>query len=214
MRTMWSTGVDPSVRWEADGDLRPAAVAIGPEAGALLLRLARSEVEAASHGRVGVVGSLLPPDAPAVVLEPAAAFVTLHADGDLRGCIGSLAADRPLWLNVLSAARGAALDDPRFAPVAPSELEGLSIDVSVLGRPVPLRDPGAFRPGIDGLIIERGSHRGLLLPEVASSQGWGTVEMLEGTCWKARLPPDAWRDPDTVVLAFRTARVSEADAPD
>lgn len=212
MRTIRTIRSDASVRWDADGDVRPTALVIGADAGALLLQLARTVVEAAVRGRPCAAGSLLPVDPPAVLLEPAAAFVTLHEDGELRGCIGSLAADRPLWLNVVSAAGGAAIDDPRFAPVAPNELGRLSIDVSVLGRPVPFRDAEAFRPGVDGLIVERGSHRGLLLPEVATDQGWGAIEMLEGTCWKARLPPDAWRDPGTLVLAFRTARVSEAGA--
>ena len=84
----------------------------------------------------------------------------------------------------------------------------------MLGPAVPLADPSAFRPGIDGLIVERGLRRGLLLPEVATDQGWGAREMLAATCWKAGLPMNTWRDPETRVLAFRTARIGEADASD
>lgn len=195
---------------------QPLPVALTPEAGAILLRLARAVVAATASGRfrTAEVLGLLPPDLPAILLEPAAAFVTLHQDGELRGCIGSLAADEPLWETVVTAATGAAARDPRFLPVAEHEVPSLSIDVSVLGPAVPLPDPAAFRPGIDGVIVERGSRRGLLLPEVATDQGWGAREMLETTCRKAGLAQDAWRDAGTHILIFRTARVSETSGPD
>jgi AmmeMemoRadiSam system protein A len=191
----------------------PPPVAITPEAGALLLRLARAVVDATASGRIRTadLSSFLPREPPPVLLAPSAAFVTLHEEGELRGCIGSLGTDRPLWMTVVSAAVAAASRDPRFIPVAASEVPALSIDVSVLGQPVPLQDPSVFQPGIDGVIVERGGRRGLLLPEVATDAGWGTREMLEGTCRKAGLPHDAWRDPGTHVFVFRTARVSEAD---
>jgi len=78
----------------------------------------------------------------------------------------------------VSASVGAARD-PRFLPVTEDEVPTLSIDVSVLGAVVPLDDPTAFRPGIDGCIVERGSRRGQLLPQVATENGWGAREMLE-----------------------------------
>jgi AmmeMemoRadiSam system protein A len=127
----------------------------------------------------------------------------------LRGCIGTLAADRPLWETVVAAAVGAAARDPRFQPVEEVEVPSLSIDVSVLGPPVPLRDPADLRPGVHGVIVDRGGRRGLLLPEVALDQGWDAIDMLEGTCRKAGLPSDAWREPGTRVYLFRTARVSD-----
>ena len=76
---------------------------------------------------------------------------------------------------------------------------------------MPLRDLASFRPGVDGLIVERAGRRGLLLPEVATDQGWGVVEMLDATCWKAGLPSGIWRDPWTGVFVFRTARIRERD---
>jgi AmmeMemoRadiSam system protein A len=150
---------------------------------------------------------ILPRAPPPEILAPSAAFVTLHLAGELRGCTGYLGTDRPLWETVVAAAVDAASSDPRFLPVTKREVPSLSIDVSVLGPAVPLLDPSSFRPGIDGLIVERGHHRGLLLPEVATDHGWGLGEMLEATCWKAGLPHDAWRDAGTRVQLFRTARV-------
>ena len=114
-------------------------------------------------------------------------------------------------MTVASAAVDAATDDPRFLPVTRAEVPTLSIDVSVLGSAVPLRDIASFRPGVDGLIVERAGRRGLLLPEVATDQGWGVVEMLDATCWKAGLPSGAWRDQRTGVFVFRTARIRERD---
>ncbi|HEX2756239.1 MAG TPA: AmmeMemoRadiSam system protein A [Candidatus Limnocylindrales bacterium] len=181
-----------------------------PEAGLILLRLARAVVGAAASRRAASIdlSAVLPPDLPPCLVSPAAAFVTLHRGNELRGCVGSLDAGRALWRNVASAAVSAA-HDPRLVPVTESEVPALSIDVSALGPVVPLADPTAFQPGLDGLIVERDGWRGLLLPEVATEHGWDVVDMLEGTCWKAGLPADAWRDEHTQVSAFRTARVSE-----
>ncbi len=194
-------------------DHAPTAVELTPEAGAILIRIARAAIVMATSGRLGTaeLGGILPRDPPAALLKRSAVFVTLHAGGELRGCIGCVTSDRPLWMTVVSAAVDAATGDPRFRPVTGAEVPSLSIDVSVLGPAVPLRDLETFRPGIDGLIVERAGRRGLLLPEVATDQHWGVVEMLDATCWKAGLPGDAWRDPRTRVSVFRTARVSERD---
>ncbi len=192
----------------------PPPVDLTPEAGAILLRLARDVVAATASGLLADLdpARLLPPDPPRVLLDPAAAFVTLHEAGDLRGCVGSLATGQPLWRTVVSAAVGATARDLRFFPVGESEVPSLSIDVSVLGPRVPLEDPSAFRPGVDGVIVECGDRFGLLLPEVATDQGWGAAEMLEAVCQKAGLPRHAWREPGARLSVFRTARVSEGGA--
>ena len=193
---------------------QPPPVALSVEAGVILLRLAWSVVAATASGRLrrADVSRFLPRDPSAEILAPAAAFVTLYRGGDLRGCMGCLDFERPLWESVASAAASVATQDWRFPTVTEGEVPSLSIDVSVLGPPVPLTDPSGFRPGVDGLIVERGGRRGLLLPEVASDAGWGFREMLEATSWKAGLPEDAWRDERTHVFVFRTARVSEVNA--
>jgi AmmeMemoRadiSam system protein A len=135
-----------------------------------------------------------------------AAFVTLYNRGELRGCVGHLDSSRPLAESVALAAVGAARRDGRFRPVREPELPDLEIQVSVLGPLVALGDPLAFRLGIDGLLVERGFARGLLLPDVATEHGLDAPAMLDSTCLKAGLAPGAWRDPGTTVFAFRTDR--------
>ena len=146
------------------------------------------------------------------LLEPAAAFVTLREAGDLRGCIGLLRFEVPLWENVRDAAAAAALDDPRFYPVGAEEVADLRIEVSVLEPPVRIADPSEFQAGRHGIVIEKGSCRGLLLPQVAPEMGWGNREMLEGVCHKAGLPPDAWRDPATRLYVFESVCFGEPAA--
>jgi len=136
----------------------------------------------------------------------AAVFVTLTEGGELRGCIGTLDPTRSLRDAVVSATLGAALGDPRFLPVTAAELPALEIGISVLGRPVPLDDPRTFMPGVDGVIVERGGLRALLLPEVATEFAWGATEMLDNVCRKAGLPAGAWHDPRTRLSSFRTVR--------
>lgn len=135
------------------------------------------------------------------------AFVTLaeKRDGALRGCIGRIAGDRPLGEVVRTVAVSAAVDDPRFPPVAAEELQDLRIEVSVLGEPSPFepRDPGKLAIGRDGLQVRRGSALGVLLPQVATEHGLGPAEFLAAACRKAGLDPHAWREPGTQVFTFQ-----------
>lgn len=166
-----------------------------------VLTAVRGEAELAFDAAAHRTGTV-----PARQIRRGAAFVTLTAHGRLRGCVGNLEASRPLAWSVAAAAVSAALHDDRFGPVDETELPGLEIEVSVLGPTVAMPDPRLFRPGIDGVVVERGMARGLLLPEVATMHGLDTLGMLEGACRKAGLPPDAWQAPGTTVLAFRTER--------
>lgn len=136
----------------------------------------------------------------------AAAFVTLTSGGALRSCMGNLDADAPLLESVTGAAMAAARSDPRFEPVLPMELPSLHVDVSVLGPPRLIRSPTQFRPAIDGIMVEIGTRRGLLLPEVATDAGWNALQMFAAVCRKAGLPPSAWADPRTRLSTFRTLR--------
>ncbi len=137
-------------------------------------------------------------------------FVTLetYPSGRLRGCIGFPMPDFPLRLAIPRAAAAAALEDPRFPPVSTRELDGLTVEVSILTVPEPIPGPPTERAtkvvvGRDGLIAEAGDRSGLLLPQVAAEQGWDSVEFLEGLCEKADLPPAAWRLASTEVRSFR-----------
>jgi len=133
-------------------------------------------------------------------------FVTLTEAGELRGCMGTLGPDRPIGETVALTALTAARRDPRFAPVDADELPLIHVDVSILGPPTELDDAATFVPGVDGVIVERGGRRALLLPEVAIDHGWDGPRMFEAVSRKAGLPGDAWRDGQTRRLVFRTVR--------
>lgn len=183
----------------------PPPVVVPPDEQARLLELARVAVGVAAGARPGRdLDAAL--DAGPLPERAAGAFVTLTERGGLRGCMGNLDPDNPAWASVVEAARWAARGDPRFPGVDADELDDLHVDVSILGPMVRLHHPGAFRPGVDGLVVRRGGRRGLLLPEVADSVGRGPTAMLEACCRKAGLPVDAWRDPGTELWVFRTSR--------
>lgn len=154
-----------------------------------LLDIARDAV------RAGVTGH--EPDVPPAGEFPEAtgAFVTLKKHGELRGCIGTLECRGPLAEEVARVAVSAAREDPRFPPVRASELGDLDVEVSVLGplEPIDPADPGAIVIGRHGLVVEEGSRRGLLLPQVATEWGWDRETFLAHTCRKAGLAPDCWR---------------------
>ncbi len=178
---------------------------VAPDVRRSLLELARVALAVATgRADVSTLGRAL--EAGPAGHDATGVFVTLTKGDELRGCVGSLGSDRPLREAVVAAAISAALDDPRFPPVTAAELPALHIEISVLGAPTPLLDQGAFRPGIDGVIVERGWRRGLLLPEVATARTWTAPQMFAAACGKAGLPEDAWRDPSTRLQAFRTVR--------
>jgi AmmeMemoRadiSam system protein A len=174
-----------------------------------LLTIARRSIEAAvRHGRLAGAADSSPS---AATSEPAAAFVTIHEHGQLRGCIGLMRFEVPLWQNVRDAAAAAALDDPRFLPVGEPELPALELEVSVLDPPVELPDPAGFVAGRHGIVVERGLRRALLLPQVATEMGWDEQQMLEAVCRKANLPGDAWKDGATRLLVFESTCFGESD---
>jgi len=167
-----------------------------PEADrAVLLGVARESIR---HGlRESSVLSLRLADYSRTLCREGASFVTLKRYGELRGCIGTLAAMQPLVENVNANAYSAAFRDPRFPPLAGSELAGLDIHISVLGTPEPMNFRSEhdllrqLRPGEDGLIVEEGSRRGTFLPSV-----WEQLpqpgEFLRHLKIKAGLPEDYW----------------------
>jgi len=187
--------------------------AVGVEA----VRLARATLEArlpaGARARAAVAGA-----GPPEFEERRGAFVTLkqYPSGDLRGCVGFPRPLLRLRLAVEEAAVAAATQDPRFRPVRAEELDRLTVEVSILT--VPERLPGGsaeerlrgVEVGRDGLVVEADGASGLLLPQVAPEQGWTAEEFLEGTCTKAGLPSDAWRDPQVRVLRFEADVFAES----
>jgi AmmeMemoRadiSam system protein A len=129
--------------------------------------------------------------------RPGATFVTLTQQGELRGCIGSLEACRPLSGDVAANAVAAAFRDPRFPPLRRDELERTRVEVSLLDTPQALpftNEANALeqlRPGIDGLILSYGHHQATFLPQVWESLPTPRL-FLEHLKLKAGLPPDFW----------------------
>jgi len=130
------------------------------------------------------------------------AFVTLTLGGRLRGCIGHVVGDAPLWETVAEMAQAAAFQDPRFAPLKPAEFQNLELEISILSPLTECPDPALVEVGRHGLLISRGGRSGLLLPQVPVEWRWGREEFLAQTCHKAGLPADAWRDPAATLFWF------------
>ncbi len=164
---------------------------------AVLRGIARGSVESAARGREWEA----PRDVPPELERPAGAFVSLKQRGRLRGCIGHVAADLPVWRAVAEAARAAAIDDGRFPPLGPDELDATEIEVSVLGPLRRVASPAEITIGADGLLIRKDGCAGLLLPQIATELGLDVERFLDETCLKARLPRGAWRE-GAEILAF------------
>lgn len=175
----------------------------------LLLRVAREAVEAAAKGNKPPSFDVSDPR----LRENEGAFVTINRNGKLRGCIGRVISDQPLYQTVRDMAVSSALKDPRFPPLREDELGEIEVEVSVLSKPWPVKDVSEIIPGKHGVIIQKGfMHQGLFLPQVATEWGWGREELLSNLCsHKAGLPPDAWKDPDTRIEIFTADVFSEED---
>lgn len=181
--------------------------------GAVLLGLARQAIETSFFG-----GDVTPPPL-AWLEEPRAVFVTLRERrGDLRGCIGSIEAQRPLGMAVVEAARGAAFRDGRFAPLSAEEFDGIHIDVSVLSPMTPklrfsgeadaVRQIASTRPGV---LFACGGRRSVLLPKV-----WDSIpdaaEFLRHLKLKAGLPVTFWSD-EVALQVFTSEDFAEPAGP-
>jgi AmmeMemoRadiSam system protein A len=136
-------------------------------------------------------------------------FVTLHARGRLRGCIGVVEAFEPLGESIPRCAANAALRDPRFSPVRVEELPEIEIELSLLSPFEPILSEN-IEIGKHGLLISQGPKRGLLLPQVAVEHKLGRGQFVEETCRKAGLSANAWQEPDTKILGFTCEVFSEA----
>lgn len=145
--------------------------------------------------------SYVPPNVEGIT-EERGVFVTITMGGELRGCIGVVRARTPLPEAVAEMAAAAATDDPRFAPLSDDELEFISIEISVLSPLKRMHDFDRIVPGRDGLMIKLDLHSGLLLPQVATDNGWDAPTFLEQTCLKAGLPKNSYKDKRAEVYSF------------
>jgi AmmeMemoRadiSam system protein A len=143
------------------------------------------------------------------LLQHTGAFVSLHNDNDLRGCIGILSSDDELYRTVQRCVLGAALEDDRFHPVSQKEVPDLTIEISVLSPFQSITDTNLVEVGKHGLMISLGGARGLLLPQVAAKYRWDRESFLTQTCRKAGLPGQAWRQQEAKIQIFEAQVFSE-----
>ncbi len=138
------------------------------------------------------------------LLQEEGAFVTLKENGQLRGCIGHIFGEGPLYATVRDMAVAAATEDPRFSPVSKDELDAIDIEVSVLSKPVKVSSADGIVLGKHGVIVSKGrANRGVFLPQVATETGWSKEKFLSELCaQKAGLAPDAWKDPAVTLEVF------------
>ena len=125
---------------------------------------------------------------------PRAAFVTLKKYSQLRGCIGDIFPQRPLYKSVIINAINACVNDRRFLPVTEAECEDITIEISALTPPKPIASAGEIRIGTDGVVLDKEGHSAVFLPQVAPEQGWDVNQMLTQLSLKAQLPADAWKE--------------------
>jgi AmmeMemoRadiSam system protein A len=128
--------------------------------------------------------------------------VTITIDGELRGCIGRIKGDQPLYEMVTEMAQAAAFEDPRFSQLTPQEFEHIEVEISMLSPLERVHKFSNLEVGKHGLMIKMDFNSGLLLPQVATEQGWDGKEFLEQTCLKAGLPKNSYRDKYAEVYSF------------
>ena len=161
----------------------------------------------------------VPMDTPTKLKEKRGVFVTLNSikgnSKRLRGCIGYPMPEISLVKATIESAINSATRDPRFNPVDSQEMEHIIIEISVLTPPIRIlfNDPKNFvkeiKVGHDGLIVERGGYKGLLLPQVPVEWNWDAEEFLNNCCMKGGLTPDAWLIEGTKIYKFSCILVKE-----
>jgi uncharacterized protein len=154
----------------------------------VLLDVARRAIIATVTGK-----SEAKPHAAGELARRAAAFVSLHLAGELRGCIGHLEENDPLVHTVAECARLACTVDPRFPAVTEAEMDLIDVEISILGRRERVTSPAELVVGRHGLVVEQDGRKGLLLPQVATEFQWTAERFVEQTCLKAGLSRDGWR---------------------
>jgi AmmeMemoRadiSam system protein B/AmmeMemoRadiSam system protein A len=197
-------------RWREESKLEEARAAgesefpLSDEDKRTLLRLARASLEAAVRkGRFDPAGIKDIPSTPSLDRK-AGAFVTLKCNtgadgactghgGELRGCIGTLEPSESVYQVVARRAASAALEDTRFSPVTVAELPSITVEVSVLTPPRPVKSAEEIVIGRHGIILESGWNAATFLPQVAPEQGWDRETTLRHLASKARLPADGWK---------------------
>ncbi len=171
----------------------------------ILLKTAR---EAIKSRFTGTYNPDFPEPTPAL-REVGGAFVTLHKEGKLRGCIGNVIGIKSIIETVKDVAQSSAFQDPRFPPLRDEELSEVEIEISVLSPLRRTENIDEIQVGVHGIMIRRGWQSGLLLPQVATEYGWDRETFLTHTCLKAQLDGNCWRQSGTEIEIFSALVFSE-----
>lgn len=155
-----------------------------------LLKIAREAVVCCVTGK----DSLDPPADEGRLTQKRGCFVCIKIHGALRGCIGNFHSDKPLYRLIQEMSASAACRDPRFYPMKVEDLEDFSLEISVLTPLKKIESVEEIEVGTHGIYIEKNFFRGVLLPQVATEQGWDRDTFLAQTCLKAGLQRDDWKE--------------------
>ena len=152
-------------------------------------------------------------EADPVLQQKMGAFVTLNKHKELRGCIGNLSVNQPLYLTVRDMAVEAAVDDPRFPALSLAELKEVDVEISVLSPLKRVDSAESIELGKHGVLVRKGARSGVFLPQVAMETGWGKEDFLNNLCvHKAGIPANAWKDKDAELYIFTADVFSEKKA--
>ncbi len=177
-----------------------------------LIRIGRLAVLSALEGKEFYV----PEELKEGFKEKRGVFTTLltYPEKELRGCVGLPQPVYPLWKAIVHSSLSSAFRDPRFPPLDREELDKVVWELSLLTDLKEMSKeelPEGVRIGVDGLVVEKGGSKGLLLPQVATRYGWSPKEFLEFTCLKAGLSKDCWREKDVKVYRFQSEIFEEVE---
>ena len=179
---------------------------ITDRAGEYLVKIAKQAIEHYIETKEKLE---IPDDYPIELDEKLGVFVTLNKNNTLRGCIGYAEPIEPAIKATIEDAIAAAFNDPRFSAVTKDEFPILDLEVTVLTKPemIIVAHPDQYfdeiEIGTDGLIIQKGYSRGLLLPQVATENAFTIEDFLEHTCMKAGISADSWMDESCDVYKFQ-----------
>lgn len=174
------------------------AFVLTPHERRIVLDTARLSIAARLAGKE----ASLPVPPLGILHEPLGSFVTLHMHGALRGCVGTMVSQEPLYHTAARMALAAAFHDGRFAPLTIAEWPQTSIEISVLGPLTLCPDVGAIELGRHGLLLHLQGKSGVFLPKVPIEQGWDKNTYLEQLCHKAGLPKGSWKHPQAQVYWY------------
>lgn len=173
----------------------------------ILLEDARETISAELSARVPLYSDYASPEFSAL----RGAFVTLHLEDALRGCIGHIEGRKSVRENIRDLALSSAFRDPRFQPLSKEELPLVDIEISLLTPLGKVSSPENFLPGRDGLLIELNRSSAVFLPQVATEQGWDRTQTLTHLCSKAGLPADGWKHEAMNFFTFQAEVFSEKE---